>query len=66
MAEDVIEIIKKAIRDEKQAQEDYLRGAEAAEDPETQAIFEQLARDEEEHEQMLRDRLAGLRLIKKR
>ncbi|MBK5225137.1 MAG: rubrerythrin [Thermoleophilia bacterium] len=61
---DVIKLMEKAIENERQARDMYHEGAAAAEDPETRSIFEQLARWEEDHERILRERLATLRLIK--
>ena len=61
---DVIKLMEQAIENEKHAREMYRQGAEAAEDPETRSIFEQLARWEEDHERILRERLATLKLIR--
>lgn len=61
---DVIKLMEQAIENEKRAREMYREGAEAAEDPETRSIFEQLARWEEDHERILRERLATLKLIR--
>ena len=60
---DVIKLIEEAIEYERQAADRYREGAGAAEDPETRALFEQLVRWEEDHERILRDRLATLKLI---
>jgi rubrerythrin len=56
--------MEQAIENEQSAREMYRKGAEAAEDPETRSIFEQLARWEEDHERILRERLATLKLIR--
>lgn len=61
---DVIKLIEEAIEYEKQAAERYRQGAEGADDPETRTLFEQLVRWEEDHERILRDRLATLKLIR--
>lgn len=61
---DVIKLIEDAIENERKAAETYRRGAEMAEDPETRTFFEQLVKWEQEHERILRDRLATLKLIK--
>jgi len=61
---DVIRLMEKAIENEREARKMYLDGAGAAEDPETRSIFEQLAKWEEEHERILLDRLATLKLIR--
>jgi len=62
--EELIKQIEAAIKDERQAQIDYKKAAEMAEDPETRAFFEQLAKDEEGHEKVLKRRLAALKLMK--
>ena len=62
--EELIKSIEAAIKDERQAQIDYKKAAEMAEDPETRAFFEQLAKDEEGHEKVLKRRLAALKLMK--
>ena len=62
--EELIKKIEAAIEDERQAQIDYKKAAEMAEDPETRAFFEQLAQDEEGHEKVLKRRLAALKLMK--
>ncbi len=62
--EELIKTIETAIKDERQAQIDYKKAAEMAEDPETRAFFEQLAKDEEGHEKVLKRRLAALKLMK--
>lgn len=61
---DVIKLMEKAIENERKAQEMYREGADAAGDPETRSIFEQLAKWEQEHERILLDRLATLKLIR--
>lgn len=59
-----IKLIEEAIEAEKLARQRYQRGAQQAEDPETRALFEQLAHWEEGHEQMLKDRLATIKMLK--
>ncbi len=61
---DVIKLMEEAIEDERRAQEKYRQGTEAAEDPETRSLFEQLAHMEVGHERLLRERLAALKLIR--
>ncbi len=60
---EVIEILEGAIEGERASKEKYLKLASEATDPETRAILEQLARDEEGHEQTLKKRLAAIRLM---
>ncbi len=60
----MIKLIEEAIENEKMAAEKYRRGAESAEDPETRSLFEQLVRWEQDHERILRERLAVLKLIR--
>lgn len=62
---DIIEALEAAIDAEIKAQERYKSFIPLAEDAETRSIFEHLVRWETEHEKMLRDRLATLKLIKK-
>jgi len=62
--DELIKTIEASIEDERQAQIDYKKAAEMAEDPETRAFFEQLAKDEEGHEKVLKRRLAALKLMK--
>ncbi|MBC8204473.1 hypothetical protein ISS30_11500 [bacterium] len=52
---DPIEALSMAIRREKEAQEFYLRVAEAAESDSTKALFKELAEEEAKHEQRLQD-----------
>ncbi len=61
---DVIKIIEEAIEYEQISAKKYRQGAEAAEDPETRTLFEQLIRWEEDHERMLKERLATLKLLR--
>ena len=60
---EVEKIFEEAIEAEKAAQARYRRGMEAAEDLEVRAVFEQLLRDEEAHERVLKDRLKALKLM---
>lgn len=64
MTEEVLRAVEEAIEDEKNAQKRYREAAERAQEPEVRLFFEQLLRDEEEHERLLRDRLKTLRLMK--
>lgn len=61
---DVIKLIEDAIKAEQEAVETYKRGAEMADDPEMRTFFEQLVGWEKEHERILKERLATLKLIK--
>lgn len=59
---DIVEALKKAIGDEERSREFYLKCAEEAEDPESRAIFETMARDEEAHRRILKERLMAIKL----
>ncbi|GBE17446.1 rubrerythrin [archaeon BMS3Abin16] len=59
----IIEILEAAIESEINSKEKYLKLAKEATDPETRAALEQLARDEGNHAQILRDRLTAIRLM---
>lgn len=59
------EEIKKAIQEEIKAQESYRQAAKDAPDPETRSMLEQLASDEAEHEKMLKEKLAALKMLGK-
>jgi rubrerythrin len=59
----IIEILEGAIEGERNAREKYLKLAGDANDPETRAILEQLAQDEEGHVAVLRKRLAAIKLM---
>lgn len=61
---DLIKLIEQAIENEREAAAMYRQGADQAEDPETRTFFEQLVKWEQEHERILRDRLATLKLIR--
>ncbi|MEW6020096.1 MAG: ferritin family protein [Pseudomonadota bacterium] len=61
---DVIRLIEEAIEDEMEAARKYQQGADIADDPETRTFFEQLVKWEKEHERILRDRLATLKMIR--
>lgn len=61
---DLIKLIEEAIENEKEAAQMYQKGAEAADDPETRTFFEQLVKWEQEHERILRDRLATLKMLR--
>ncbi|MDI6716101.1 MAG: ferritin family protein [Actinomycetota bacterium] len=60
---DIKKIIEAAIEEERKAQVSYQKAADAAQDPETKAFFEQLVKDELSHEKRLRDRLMAIKLI---
>jgi len=59
----IVEILTEAIESERSDRKKYLRLAREAPDPETRAVLEQLARDEEMHEKVLRERLAAVKLM---
>jgi rubrerythrin len=59
---DIIEALKKAIEDEEKSRDFYLRCAEEAEDPESRAVFETMARDEEAHRRVLKERIMAIKL----
>lgn len=61
---DITEALEVAITAEIKAQERYRELATLAEDSETRSLLEQLVRWESDHEKMLRDRLAALKMIK--
>lgn len=63
---DLTEILEKAIEDEVRSEALYRKCAEGATDPETRAAFETLARDEQSHQRILKDRLVNLRLKKQK
>jgi rubrerythrin len=60
----IIEILESAIVEESESRKKYLKLALEASDPETRAVLEQLARDEEEHERILKQRLSAIKLMK--
>ncbi|MCL6092939.1 MAG: rubrerythrin [Actinobacteria bacterium] len=60
----MIQLIEEAIEYERMAAERYRQGAQAADDPETRTLFEQLVRWEEDHERILHERLTTLKLIR--
>jgi rubrerythrin len=64
MPVNVIQLIEEAIEYERMAAERYRQGAQAADDPETRTLFEQLVRWEEDHERILHERLTTLKLIR--
>jgi rubrerythrin len=59
---DIIEALKKAMEEEEKSREFYLRCAEEAQDPESRAVFETMARDEEAHRRILKERIMALKL----
>lgn len=54
--DDLLAILEEAIADERAAQEKYRRGLERCVDPEACDVFEQLLREEQAHERVLRAR----------
>ena len=57
--DDLLAILEEAIADERAAQQKYRRGLERCADPEACAVFEQLLREEQAHERVLRGALRG-------
>jgi len=63
---DIREMLKKAIEDEKGSRDLYKRLAQEAEDPEKRVVFEELARDEENHHRRLKEMLMAIKLRKQK
>jgi len=63
LALDIKKLIEDAIREEQEAQKNYKRAADEAQDPETRAFFEQLVKEELSHEKRLKERLMAIKLI---
>jgi len=61
---DAITLIETAIKLEHEAHLRYKKGAAEADDAETRTLFEQLAHWEEGHEDMLKERLATLKMMR--
>jgi len=59
---DIIKLLEQAMVEEKAAGDLYRGLATAADDPEGKAIFTAMARDEEKHYQVLRERLTAIKL----
>jgi rubrerythrin len=59
---DLIRILEEAMVGEKKDHEYYRKLAVEADDPESRAVFDTLARDEEKHYQALKERLMALKL----
>ena len=55
--------IRQAIKSERKAQEHYQELAEKSGDPKAKSMFEQMRRDEAEHEQILKARYEALKNI---
>ncbi len=60
---DIKKLIADAIKEEREAQINYQRAADEAQDPETKTFFEQLVKEEKSHEKRLKDRLMAIKLI---
>jgi rubrerythrin len=60
---ELIKYLEEAIAEENSAVEKYRKCAQLAEDPETRLMFEQLAREEEQHGKRLRERLKAIKLL---
>lgn len=58
--QEILAGIQAAIEDERRAQEHYRMLSEKAEDPQVSQFFEQLRRDEENHEKVLLSRYTAL------
>lgn len=63
MALDIKKLVEDAIREEQEAQKNYKRAADEAQDPETKAFFKQLVKEELSHEKRLKERLMAIKLI---
>lgn len=61
---DATKLIETAIQLEHEAHQRYAKGAAEADDAETRTLFEQLAHWEEGHEDMLKERLATLKMMR--
>lgn len=61
---DAINLLEQAIQAEHDAYNGYMEGAQTAEDPETRALFEELASDEAGHREKLTRRLKALKLLR--
>jgi rubrerythrin len=59
--DDLLTILEEAIADERAAQEKYRRGLERCVDPEVCEAFEQLLREEQAHERVLRARYVEIK-----
>lgn len=60
---DIKKALEKAIEDEIAAQQNYKKLAESTDDPQAQAMFEQMVKDEANHEKLLRSRLEAISKI---
>ena len=58
---EVLEGILEAIEDEKEAQKKYKRLKEQSDNKKAKALFDQLIKDEVEHERLLRSRYKALK-----
>lgn len=61
---DIIKLLEEAIVAEQAAQERYRKGADAANNTEIRAMFEQLLHWEEGHEEILKEKLKTLKMLK--
>jgi len=59
---DVLEILKEVLEDEKAGAERYRKLAEEMTDAESKTIFEALAREEDNHYRLVRERITALKL----
>ncbi|OEF97422.1 ferritin family protein [Desulfuribacillus alkaliarsenatis] len=62
---DILDGIQLAIEDEVNAQKHYQELADKAEDPLLKKFFEQLVKDEQSHEKVLRSRYEALSRLKR-
>ncbi len=60
---EIMEGIRKAINDERQAQEHYRMLEEKTADEKVKAVFQQMRKDEEEHERILESRLEAFKKL---
>ncbi len=63
MSAKLIEALKIAIEAEEDARDRYKEMAKLAEDPETRLLFEQLAKEEQNHYKRLNDKLVAMKLM---
>lgn len=64
--DELLKGIEQAIKDEQQAQKHYQELANKAKDPKVKGMFEQMKKDEEEHERILRSRYESLSRLNKK
>ncbi|GAW28937.1 rubrerythrin [Carboxydocella sp. ULO1] len=60
---DLLTALEEALQEEIEAQKKYREAAAQAADPETRLLFEQLVREEEQHEKRIRERIKAVKLL---